>query len=669
MKELGDQVVEELLKEHARHNGNVDDDFLKELESKIDMLEAGQAELPVTKPRVWQPWVGLAAAVVIGGLTFYVYDRNKPEGEVIADYEVTSDFELPQDETALASRENKVGKGAPKRKQPFTRKPPPPSSSMTKVIASSPASEKPVAVPALEVSEEIIDFRGFGGSADVGDAFVGRSEMKRPKAKGYEDNRRLQQGRTSIENRFQNPSLETQKFSTFAVDVDTASYANVRRMIQTGIKIDPSAVRLEEMVNYFDYTYAQPTGKHPFSVHTEIASSPWNEKHRLVRIGIQGKDIVREERPATNLVFLLDVSGSMSSTDKLPLLKQSMAYLLEALNSEDTVSIVVYSGAEGVALEPTKASELGKEKILEAMSQLSSGGSTAGGAGIKLAYSIAKQNFVQGGVNRIILGTDGDFNVGVSDTGELTRLVKQEAKLGTYLSVLGVGQGNLNDAMLESITNNGNGNYFYIDSLKEGRKVLLEDMMGTVVTIAKDVKVQVAFNPKQVKAYRLLGYSNRMLKAEDFRDKKIDAGEIGAGHSVTAFYEVIPADGSAFGPQIDLSPFEDKKEESASAKTGLKELEEMMFVKLAYKTPEAMENDESIYLQIGAKDNGADWEESSEDFKFSSSVALSSMLLRQSQYVGDGNWALARQLAREGKGDDEEALRQEFIHLIELVSK
>lgn len=684
MKQLNDDVMEELLHEHARHSGQADEAFLEELERKLDRVEAGNAEVSTVKSKKWKPWVGVAAAAVVGGLCLYTYQQNtdNSEGDIIAAYDAAGEFrEREESHDAFKGSSRSKSKKPNVRGEVFLeetadvaeRRPSSPNFSAVKVIGSSSASPLEVPVPDVDLQTPSLD---FGDASEFGDAWGAASEGLNAKVPHFfaQRNARKQLHRGNqysalIENRFQDPSLEAQKFSTFAVDVDTASYANVRRMIQTGIEVQPDAVRLEEMVNYFDYQYAQPKGEHPFAVHTEVASSPWNEGHRLVRVGIQGKDIVRAERPTSNLVFLLDVSGSMSSTDKLPLLKQSMTYLLEELNSEDTVSIVVYAGAEGVALEPTKVSEVGRDKIMQAMDQLSSGGSTAGGAGIKLAYSMAKRNFVKGGVNRIILGTDGDFNVGTTGTDELTKLVKEEAKAGTYLSVLGFGQGNLNDAMMESITNSGNGNYYYIDSIKEGRKVLLEDMMGTMVTIAKDVKVQVAFNPKQVKAYRLLGYANRMLKAEDFRNKKIDAGEIGAGHSVTAFYEVIPADGSPYGPQIDPSPFEKKSAEvKRSEAPEFKDMEELLFVKLAYKQPEATVNDESTYFQVGTKDSGRGWQESSEDFKFASSVALSSMLLRDSEHAGGGSWELARQLANEGKGHDGKAQRQEFIQLIERVS-
>lgn len=467
------------------------------------------------------------------------------------------------------------------------------------------------------------------------------------------------------DNKWTAPIDERSSLSTFAVDVDTASYANIRRMINQGQSIPKDSVRIEEMVNYFDYQYAQPTGNHPFAVHVDSSASPWDANNRIVRIGLQGKEIVREERPATNLVFLLDVSGSMNSPDKLPLLKQSMKYLLEELNENDTVSIVVYAGASGLALPATNMDDTGRQKVLDKMQSLSAGGSTAGGQGIQLAYKVAQQNFKKGGVNRIILATDGDFNVGASDNASLTKLVKEKAKAGTYISVLGLGSGNINDSMLESITNNGNGNYSYIDSTKEGRKVLLEDMMGTMVTIAKDVKVQVEMNPNKVKAYRLIGYANRMLPPEAFLDKKVDAGEIGAGHTVTALYEIIPADGKPFGANIDASRYFEKVEQKPNS--ALKDSKEMLFVKLAYKQPDQKIDDESTYLTVPFTDGNE--VEASADQKFATAVALFGMTLRDSEYKGTGNLKMVLELANKGKDPDGKGQRAEFIKLVEKLSK
>ncbi|MBA2585882.1 MAG: VWA domain-containing protein, partial [Chthoniobacterales bacterium] len=339
--------------------------------------------------------------------------------------------------------------------------------------------------------------------------------------------------------------------STFSIDVDTASYANVRRFIHSGALPPKDAVRIEEMVNYFSYDYAQPEADQPFSINLEVAGCPWQPEHRLVRIGLQGREVANEKRGASNLVFLLDVSGSMEPAERLPLIKQSLRLLVDRLTENDRVAIVLYAGASGLALPSTPGNE--KEKILAALQDLKPGGSTNGAAGIELAYRIASEHFIKGGVNRVLLATDGDFNVGVTSQGDLVRLVEEKAKTGVFLSVLGVGNDNLRDSTMQKLADNGNGNYAYLDSLEEARKVLVQQINGTLMTIAKDVKVQVEFNPSRVGSYRLLGYEKRMLRKEDFNDDRVDAGEIGAGHTVTALYEVVPsgAGGSPEVPPVD----------------------------------------------------------------------------------------------------------------------
>ncbi len=469
-----------------------------------------------------------------------------------------------------------------------------------------------------------------------------------------------------VDNAFKSPWKAP--LSTFSVDVDTASYTNVRRMIQGGQSVPADAVRIEEMINYFNYAYPQPEGRHPFSVHVETASCPWNPGHRLVKVGLQGKEIVREARPAANLVFLLDVSGSMNSQDKLPLLVDSMKILLGELNADDSVSIVVYAGAQGLALPPTYVDEDGRQTILKSLAGMRSGGSTNGGAGITLAYKMAKKHFVKGGVNRVILGTDGDFNVGLTDRTALVSMVEREAKSGVFLSVLGFGQGNLNDAMLEDITNKGNGNYSYIDNLREGRKVFLDDMMGTMVTIAKDVKIQVEFNPAKVKSYRLIGYANRMLKAEDFKNKLIDAGEIGAGHTVTALYEIVPGNGED-APAVDGLKYQKNKVQPQPATREVVDSPEMLTVKLAYKQPEATKETESTYFNTPVTDGGTGWKDASEDFKFASGVGLFGMLQRDSSHAGQGDYDLVRELSEAGRGKDPKGLRTEFSDLVRKVVK
>lgn len=338
--------------------------------------------------------------------------------------------------------------------------------------------------------------------------------------------------------------------STFSVDVDNAAYSNIRRMIEEGRTIPADAVRIEECINAFDYAYAPPANGDAFAVHQTLRPCPWNEKHALLRIGIKGREIPANERPASNLVFLIDVSGSMQSPDKLPLVKESLKLLLSRLDERDSVSYVVYAGSEGVVLPATTLDETGRARALQALDQLSAGGSTNGGAGIQRAYQIAQEQFRKGGVNRVILCSDGDFNVGVTDKSQLVSLVKQRAQSNIYLSVLSFGTGNLNDDMLENISRDGNGNYYYIDGMREARKVFLQKLSGTLVTIAKDVKLQLEFNPARVASYRLIGYANRQLRDEDFKNDKVDAGDIGAGHEVTAFYEIVPA-GAATTSETD----------------------------------------------------------------------------------------------------------------------
>ncbi|MEN8230961.1 MAG: von Willebrand factor type A domain-containing protein, partial [Bacteroidota bacterium] len=372
--------------------------------------------------------------------------------------------------------------------------------------------------------------------------------------------------------------------STFSIDVDKASYSNVRRFLNMGQLPPMDAVRIEEMINYFNYDYPEPKGKHPFSVYTEISQCPWNESHQLLHVGLKGKSIDKSELPASNLVFLLDVSGSMSAANKLPLLKQAFRMLVNELRPEDRVAIVVYAGAAGLVLESTPGTK--KEQILAALDQLQSGGSTAGGAGLKLAYKVAQENFIEDGNNRIILATDGDFNVGSSSNAEMERLIEQKREHGVFMTVLGFGMGNYKDDKMEIIADKGNGNYAYIDNIQEARKVFITEFGGTLFTIAKDVKFQIEFNPARVKGYRLVGYENRLLNDEDFNDDKKDAGEMGAGHTVTALYEVIPAGTDESLKSIDPLKYQSSREKikaTEEVKTDLSA--ELMTVKLRYKQP------------------------------------------------------------------------------------
>jgi len=445
--------------------------------------------------------------------------------------------------------------------------------------------------------------------------------------------------------------------STFSIDVDTASYANVRRFLTQGTPPPPDAVRIEELLNYFNYRYPAPEGDEPFAVHTEVAECPWNGEHRLVRIGIKGKEIDIGNRPVSNLVFLLDVSGSMQEPNKLPLLKQALEMLVRQLTENDRIAIVVYAGAAGLVLPSTTGDQ--GERILSAIDQLQAGGSTNGGQGIELAYAVAEEHMIKGGTNRVILATDGDFNVGVSDQGSLTRLIEAKAKGGVFLSVLGFGSGNYKDDNLEKLADRGNGNYAYIDTANEARKVLVEQMAGTLVTIAKDVKIQIEFNPAQASAYRLIGYENRVLRSEDFNDDRKDAGEIGAGHTVTALYEVVPADGEVFA--TCTSTVEPLKYQEATKPTEAATLGELLTLRLRFKPPEG---DNSIKVELVVRDQGRRYAEASTDFKFAAAVAAYGMLLRQSIHRGNATWDAVLESAQEGLANDVGGYRAEFVELV-----
>lgn len=445
--------------------------------------------------------------------------------------------------------------------------------------------------------------------------------------------------------------------STFSIDVDAASYSNVRRMIMDGALPPADAVRIEEMINYFTYDYSQPAGEHPFSVETEVAPAPWNPNHQLVQIGIQGKQLEGDELLPSNLVFLIDVSGSMRSHNKLPLLKKGFKLLVNQLKRDDYVSIVVYAGSSGLVLPPTSGHE--KETILEALNSLQSRGSTAGGKGIKQAYDVALENFREGANNRVILATDGDFNVGISSDKDLIKLIEEKRDHGISLSVLGFGIGNLKDSKMEKIADNGNGNYYYIDNLLEAKKVLVSEMGGTLHTIAKDVKIQVEFNPANVQAYRLIGYENRLLADEDFNDDKKDAGELGSGHTVTALYEVIP-----FGVKIESGLFDIDPLKYQIPKIPAQGLSnEIMTVKLRYKEPRG-DSSKLITQVIKTADVSKNL---SENLSFSAAVASFGMVLRDSKFKGDATFDLVDQLARYGKGEDTNGYRSEFLKIVELA--
>lgn len=452
-------------------------------------------------------------------------------------------------------------------------------------------------------------------------------------------------------------NVKANPLSTMSIDVDRASYSNVRRFIQDGQRPPEDAVRVEEMINYFSYNYPAPTNDDPIAINTEYTTCPWNKEHKLLRIGMQAKKISYEKLPSSNLVFLIDVSGSMESSDKLPLLISSMKLLVNNLRSEDKVSIVTYAGAAGLVLPSTPGSK--KEKIIDALERLSAGGSTAGGQGILLAYKVAQENFITGGNNRIILATDGDFNVGVSADNELESLIIKEREKGIFLSCLGFGTGNYKDSKMEMLADKGNGNYNYIDNIDEGKKTLVNEFGGTLFTVAKDVKAQIEFNPAKVQSYRLVGYENRMLNAEDFKDDKKDAGELGAGHTVTFIYEIVP-----FGTKskdvrkVDDLKYQDK-EPSPDDYT-----DELATVKFRYKKPDADKSKEMAYV---VKDRTLDMQQASEDTKFAYSVALFGMLLKNSKFKGEGTIEEVLALAKNNKGEDEDGYRAEFVKLVKNV--
>ena len=456
-----------------------------------------------------------------------------------------------------------------------------------------------------------------------------------------------------VENKFltatQNP------LSTFSIDVDEAAYSNIRRYLENGTMPPAGAVRIEEMINYFDYEYAKPQNEDPFTINTEIAACPWNLQHRLVHIGLQGKEVAIENLPSSNFVFLVDVSGSMDEPNKLPLVQASLKMLVDRLRENDKVAIVVYAGNAGLVLPSTKGTN--KPKIKDAIDDLRAGGSTAGGEGIQLAYKIAKENFVKEGNNRVILATDGDFNVGISSDDELVRLIENERKAGVFLSVLGYGMGNYKDNKMQQLADKGNGNHSYIDNINEARKVLVTEFSSTLFTIAKDVKIQIEFNPAKVQAYRLVGYENRMLAAEEFNDDTKDAGEIGAGHTVTALYEIIPVGvRDTFIKSVDPLKYQVNEKKLAS------NTNDIMTIKLRYKQPDG---DVSKLIQQSITDAQSDLGKTSDNFRFSAAVAEFGLLLRNSEYKQEASFEQVVSLAKGARGRDEYGYRSEFFRLVE----
>lgn len=471
----------------------------------------------------------------------------------------------------------------------------------------------------------------------------------------YEPEFNTEEYNAIVENNFK--SVKNNPLSTFSVDVDTASYSNVRRMLYNNEKVVPDAVRIEEMINYFQYDYQKPRGEEPFSVTTELSDCPWNKEAKLLLIGLQAEEIDMDERPSTNLVFLLDVSGSMDEEDKLPLMQKAFVLLTENLTEKDRVSIVTYAGYDSVVLEGARGYETGK--IVNAIENLSAGGSTAGAAGITRAYQLAETYFIKGGNNRVILATDGDLNVGMTSEGELTRLIEEKKESGVFLSVLGFGTGNIKDNKMEALADNGNGNYAYIDSLLEAKKVLVEEMGGTLFTVAKDVKLQVEFNPARVGSYRLIGYENRSLNTEDFNDDAKDAGEIGAGHRVTALYELIGIDSNQPVPTTDLK-YQSENKETYNREFG----KELLTINIRYKEPDGNKSKlisvpvtDKIYTRVMPK-----------NLSFASSVAAFGMILRDSEFKGNASLDMVLGLLKEYDYSNDE-YKDEFISLVKMMKR
>lgn len=459
------------------------------------------------------------------------------------------------------------------------------------------------------------------------------------------------------ENQFQNVSAKP--LSTFSIDVDNAAYSNVRRYLNQGQKPPADAVKIEEMINYFSYDYPEPMGVDPFEIYTEIAKAPWNDNHQLLHIGLQGTKISMEQLPPSNIVFLIDVSGSMQEVNKLPLLKSAFKLLVKNLRQQDKVAIVVYAGSAGLVLPSTNGGD--KATIIQAIDNLRAGGSTAGGAGIKLAYKIAKENFIEGGNNRVILATDGDFNVGQSSDDDMETLIVKERESGVFLTCLGFGMGNYKDSKLEILADKGNGNHSYIDNMMEAKKTLVTEFGGTLFTIAKDVKIQIEFNPELVQAYRLIGYENRLLNDEDFNDDTKDAGELGAGHTVTALYEIIPVGvKNEFSGNVDSLKYQKRRKRHRQASFG----DELATVKFRYKRPSGKKSKKMVHT---IANKSTDFAKASNDFRFAASVAYFGMILRESKYVKGQTVSQVVALAENAKGADVEGYRSEFVRMIRTL--
>jgi Ca-activated chloride channel homolog len=553
--------------------------------------------------------------------------------------------------------------GDPARPDQITPQAPPPGEMATaKKSANAPGKPKAPAKGALGLSGMGVGGGGLGrlaGSHATPKLRASSALAPAPSAAPIESGAAM--NTESYAHIAENPflSVASQPLSTFSIDVDTASYSNSRRFLAQGALPPKDAIRIEEWINYFSYDYAKPVGSAPFAVSTEVTSCPWNAQHKLVRIGIKGQEIREESVPPRNLVFLLDVSGSMMSPDKLPLVKRGLAMMTDSLRAQDSIAIVVYAGNSGLVLPATSGRERGK--ILKALDGLEAGGSTNGGAGIQLAYSVAQQQFKKGGINRVILATDGDFNVGTTSDGELTRLIEDKRKSGVFLTVLGFGTGNTKDSTMETLADKGNGNYAYVDTLAEARKVLVREAGSTLVTIAKDVKLQVEMNPLKVESYKLIGYENRLLAKQDFNDDKKDAGEIGAGHSVTALYEIVPKGAASPASKLDPLKYQAQGAPSAAAASS-----ELMTVNVRYKQPQG---DTSTKLSVVVVDDEKPIAQASDDYRFSVAVANVALLLRGSPDVKQSSLTSARNMAAAAVGTDLHGDRREFLALVDEAKR
>jgi Ca-activated chloride channel family protein len=534
--------------------------------------------------------------------------------------------------------------------------------------APAPTAPPPPASPmrlkrAAEAEEPSMDFAVGAGAAKptakAGGAMMARGALVQPSPSRAAVAPQGSEFNTEAYDATQDTPFVAAKdtpLSTFSIDVDTASYSNVRRFLSQGQLPPSGAVRVEELVNYFSYAYPEPSADVPFSVTTEVAQAPWNPKHKLLLVGLQGKHLAPAQLPARNLVFLLDVSGSMNEPNKLPLLKRSLSTLVSTLNERDQVALVVYAGASGVVLPPTSGAH--QAVIREALDRLEAGGSTNGGEGIELAYSLAQKMAHPGSMTRVVLATDGDFNVGVTNQSELFELIEHKRKSGVFLSVLGFGMGNYKDSTLELLADKGNGNYAYIDTLAEARKVLVAQGGATLSTLAKDVKLQLEFNPAQVGAYRLIGYENRRLAARDFNDDGKDAGELGAGHSVTALYEIVPPGVPVDSGQVDALRYQ------APAPALAGHGSELCSLKLRYKEPSS---ERSKLVEQVVQDAQGQLAVTTPTFRFAAAVAVFGMTLRESPLRGSASFGLARQLAEGALGNDSEGYRREFLSLVDTA--